>query len=215
MGRLGTRLEGLAAPALMVGGLLWVLTYLVEIAIGVTLGEETYRRAQPDGSVLEWLWGASFVGAVGLIGVGLLGVASRIRDRGKVLGVLGVLLASVAVGAAVVGMVTLSGVLGQPSMSDSVGFAGVIGVMAGSVLVGSATLRAAVLPRPARLTLTLLPLAFVPAIIATIPLEGVAPEYVVADLPFPVVGLVLAWVGRAIVRESTKTRTVLPEHAPA
>lgn len=215
LGQLGRRLEGSAGPALMVGGLLWVLTYVVEIAIGVTLGEDAYRRAEPTGSILEWLWPACFVGAAGLIGVGLLGVASRIQGRGKVLGLLGALMASVAVAAAAVGVVTLSGVLGRPHMSDSIGFAGVIGVMAGSALVGSASLRAAVLPRPARFTLALLPLAFVPAIIATIPLAEVAPEYVVADLPFPVVGLVLAYVGRAIQRDTSRTRTGLPTHALA
>lgn len=63
------------------------------------------------------------------------------------------------------------------------------------------------------LLLTLLPLAFIPAIIATIPLESVAPEYVIADLPFPVVGLILATVGYAVFSsrgdaEETKNRTL-------
>jgi len=48
--------------------------------------------------------------------------------------------------------------------------------------------------------LTLTPFAFIPAIIVTIPLEAVAPEYMIADLPFPVVGLVLATVGYAVLR---------------
>lgn len=62
-------------------------------------------------------------------------------------------------------------------------------------------MRGKILRRGARLTLALLPLAFVPAIIATILLEGIAPDYVVADLPFPVVGLVLATVGNTLHRD--------------
>ncbi len=69
------------------------------------------------------------------------------------------------------------------------------------MLLGAATLRGKVLRRGTRLTLVLLPLAFVPAIIATIPLESVAPDYVVADLPFPVVGLVLVSVGITLHRD--------------
>ena len=37
-----------AGPAMMAGGLLWVATYVVEILIGVLLGEQTY--ASPDAS---------------------------------------------------------------------------------------------------------------------------------------------------------------------
>lgn len=69
------------------------------------------------------------------------------------------------------------------------------------MVLGAATLRGKVLRRGARLTLALLPLAFVPAIIATIPLEAVAPDYVVADLPFPEVGLVLAAVGMTVRKD--------------
>ncbi len=75
-----------------------------------------------------------------------------------------------------------------------------IGVIFDAILLGIATLRARVLPRWARLVLTMTPLAFIPAIIVTIPLESVLPEYVIADLPFLVVGTVLATVGYAIAR---------------
>ena len=85
------------------------------------------------------------------------------------------------------------------SWLPSLGFLGVLGTLGGSVLLGIAALRAKVLPRWARVVLTLAPLAFIPAIIATIPLESVAPDYVIADLPFPVVGLVLATVGYAVL----------------
>lgn len=185
-------------PALMLGGLLWLLTYVVEILIGVTLGEATYNRADASASLLEWLWPVFFMGAIFFLGVGLLGVWARLQGRAKILGRLGGLLACVAIVAASINLATLAGVSGEPTASDGLGFLGVIGTLGGSVLLGGATLRAKVLPRGARFTLTLLPLAFIPAIIATIPLESVAPEYVIADLPFPVVGLVLATVGYAV-----------------
>jgi hypothetical protein len=76
-----------------------------------------------------------------------------------------------------------------------------------------------VLPRWARVVLTLTPFAFIPAIIATIPLESVAPEYVIADLPFPVVGAVLATVGYAVLgsredaEETMKNRPLAAEPA--
>ena len=182
-------------PALMLGGMLWILTYLTEIVIGVTLGEALYSQADPSTSLLVWLWPAFFMGAIFFLGIGLLGVQARLQGRAKILGILGALLACVAIIAVSINLVLLTGVSGEPTASDGLGFLGVLGTLGGSVFLGVATLRAKVLPRWARFTLTLLPLAFIPAIIVTIPLESVAPEYVIADLPFPVVGLVLAFVG--------------------
>jgi hypothetical protein len=182
---------------MMLGGLLWVLTYVVETIIGVTAGEAAYNRADPSASLLEWLWPAFFMGAIFFLGIGLLGVWARLQGRAKILGLLGALLACVAIVAASINLVMLTGISGEPTASDDLGFLG------GSVLLGIATLRAKVLPRWARFALTLLPLAFIPAIIATFPLESVLPEYVAADLPFPVVGAVLATVGYAMLAERT------------
>lgn len=185
-------------PALILGGLLWVLTYAVELAIGVTLGEEAYARADASASLLEWLWPVSFMGAIVFLGVGLLGVAARALERARALAFMGTALACVAIGAAAVNLVTLAGVVGEPTAADGLGFVGVLGVLGGAVILGIATLRARVLRRWMRLTLALLPLAFIPAILATIPLESVAPDYAVANLPFLVVGLVLGTVGQAM-----------------
>lgn len=60
--------------------------------------------------------------------------------------------------------------------------------------------------------LSLTPFAFIPAIMVTIPLASIAPEYVVADFPFPVVGVVLAVVGYALYNEK---REPLVEPRPA
>ncbi len=185
---------------MMLGGLLWILTYVVEIVIGVTLGAETYSQADPSASLLEWLWPVFFMGAIFFLGVGLLGVRARLEGRSKKLGIAGALLAAVAVVAASINLVLLAGVFGEATALDGLGFLGVIGVIFGAILLGIATLRARVLPRWARLVLTMTPLAFIPAIIVTIPLESVLPEYVIADLPFPVVGTVLATVGYAILK---------------
>ena len=190
-------------PALILGGMLWVLTYVVEIILGVTAGEAAYNRAEPSASVLEWLWPASFMGAILFLGVGLLGVQARLQGRAKILGLLGALLACVAIAAVSINLVLLAGTSGEPTASDDLGFLGVVGTLGGSILLGIATLRAKVLPRWARFVLTLTPFAFIPAIIATIPLASVAPDYVIADLPFPVVGAVLATVGYAMLAERT------------
>lgn len=185
----------------MLGGLLWVLTYLVEIIFGMTAGEAAYIRADASASILVWFWGVFFMGALFFLGVGLLGVWTRLEGRSKVLGTVGALLACVAIGAASINLVTLTGVFGEPTANDGLGFLGVIGTLGGSLLLGIAALRAKVLPRWARFVLTLTPFAFIPAIIVTIPLASVAPEYVVADFPFPVVGVVLATVGYALYNE--------------
>lgn len=188
-------------PALMLGGLLWVLTYLVEIIFGMTAGEAAYMRADVSASILVWLWGVLFMSALFFLGVGLLGVRARLEGRSKVLGVVGALLACVAIFAASINLVTLMGIFGEATANDGLGFLGVIGTLGGSLILGIAALRAKVLPRWARFVLMLTPFAFVPAIIVTIPLASVAPEYVVADFPFPVVGIVLATVGYALYDE--------------
>jgi hypothetical protein len=185
----------------MVGGLLWICTYIVEVLIGVLLGEAVYAAPEASSSWLVWLWPATFMAAIFSLATGLLGIAARVPRRGRVLGLLGGLLAGTALIASSVNIVRLTGMAGRATASDDLGFVGVLGVMGASVLLGAAALRGAILPRWVRLTLALIPLAFVPAIVATIPLEGVAPDYVVADLPFPVVGLVLATVGLALRRD--------------
>jgi len=188
---------------MMLGGLLWVLTYVVEIVIGLTLGEAVYNQPDASASLLEWLWPACFMGAIFFLGVGLLGVRARMEGRSRKLGIAGALLASVAIVAASINLVLLAGVFGKATALDGIGFLGVIGVIFGSILMGIAALRAKVLPRWARVVLTLTPFAFIPAIIVTIPLESVAPEYVIADLPFPVVGALLATVGYAMLVDMT------------
>jgi hypothetical protein len=198
---LGEVLAHHAGSSLLIGGLLWVATYIVEILIGAFLGEATYASPEVSTSWLVWLWPATFMGAIFFLAIGLLGVAVQIGRRGRVLAVLGGVLALVALGASLVNLVRLTGVTGEPTASDDLGFLGVIGVLGGSVLLGTGALRGKVLRRRAALTLALLPLAFVPAILATIPLESVTPDYVVADLPFPIVGLVLAAVGITLHRD--------------
>lgn len=138
---------------------------------GSLLGEETYNDPEVGSSFLVW--------------------PGRRPSWGR----------CAALGASTINLVRLSGLLEDATPSDGLGLPGVLGILGGSVLLGIATLRAKVLRHSARLTLALLPLAFVPAIIATIPLSVVAPDYVVADLPFPVVGLVLATVGCGMLND--------------
>lgn len=134
-------------PALMLGGLLWVLTYLVEIISGMTAGEAAYNRADASASILVWFWGVFFMGALFFLGVGLLGVRARLEGRSKVLGTVGALLACVAILAASINLVTLTSVFGEPTANDGLGFLGIIGTLGGSLLLGIAALRAKVLPR--------------------------------------------------------------------
>lgn len=198
-------------PAMMLGGILWILTYATEIAIGLTFGEERYLETDASASLLEWLWPAFFMGAIFFLGIGLLGVRERLEGRSRKLGIVGAVPASIAVVAASINLVLLAGVSGEPEALDGLGFLGVIGILLGSFLIGIAALRAKVLPRWVPILLTSVPLLFIPAIIISIPLGSVAPEYVVADFPFPVVGGAMALVGYAMlagrehVRETGRT----------
>ncbi len=192
---MSSNLKRWAGPALILGGLLWVLSYLTELAIGVTAGEAEYARADPSSSVLVWFWPALFMGAILFLGIGLLGVRARLEGRSRVLGIVGALLASVSIVASAINLVLLTGVTGKPIAEDGLGFAGVLGIVFGSTVLGIAALRAKVLPRWVRFALAFIVFAFIPAIIATIPLEGVLPDYVIANLPFVFVGVVLAAVG--------------------
>ena len=182
-------------PSLILGGLLWIMSYLTEIAIGLTAGEEAYLRADPSGSVLEWFWPAFFMGAIFFLGVGLLGVHARLDGGSRVLGAIGAIPACVAVVAALINLVLLTGVAGTPKALDGLGFAGVLGIMFGSTFLGIAAVRANVFPRWVRFALALIVFTFIPAIIVTIPLGEVLPDYVIANLPFVFVGAVLATVG--------------------
>jgi len=199
---------------MMVGGLLWILTYCTEILIGVTLGEEVYKSVDASRSALEWLWPAFFMGAIFFLGMGLLGVRARLEGRSRKLGIAGALAASVAIAAASINLVLLLGILGKATALDGLGFAGVLAILGGATLMGIATLRAKVLPRWTRFALALTPFAFIPAIIATIPLESVAPDYVIADLPFPVVGAVLAGVGYGMLM-NMPSESARPARIPA
>ncbi len=198
-------------PALILGGLLWGLTYLTELIIGMTAGEAAYNRADPSASVLEWFWPAFFMGALFFLGVGLLGVRARLEGRSRILGTIGALLACVAVAAASSNLVLLTGVTGKPTAANGLGFAGVLGIVFGSTFLGIAALRARVLPRWARFALAFIVFAFIPAIIATIPLEGVLPDYVIANLPFVFVGVVLAAVGSTM---RSRTESVVGHQSP-
>ena len=161
---MSSNLKRWGGPSLILGGLLWIMSYLTEIAIGLTAGEEAYLRAEPSGSVLEWFWPAFFMGAIFFLGVGLLGVHARLDGRSRVLGAIGAIPACVAVVAALINLVLLTGVAGKPTAVDGLGFAGVMGIMFGSTFLGIAAVRAKVFPRWVRFALALTVFAFIPAI---------------------------------------------------
>ena len=203
-----------AGPALVVGGLSWVVTYLSEIGIGLTAGEQAYLDPDPPMTGLFWIWPFTFFTATLLLCTGMLGTAATLWRRAPVLASLALVPASVGAVASLVNVAMLFGITGEVTASDDLGFLGVVGTLASAILNGVAALRARAFARWARLTLALLPLVFVPAILATFPLAQIAPDYVVNDLPFPVVGLVLAAVGlRGLRDRDQQVAAPLPQPA--
>jgi hypothetical protein len=195
---------------MVLGGLLWVFMYGTEILLGLKTGE-TY--GDPSESVLAWLGGASFSGAIFCAGIGFVGLYARLQGRSRKLGIAGLLLESVAIIAAAVNLslLLLSGVTGAVTEFEPLGLLGVVGTFVGGcLLLGIAALRADVLPRWAGVLLLTVGVLFWLLIVATIPLEAVLPSYVIEDLPFPIAGAALVLVGRALSRFGTSSGPTRP-----
>lgn len=193
---MSSKLMRLGGPAMMLGGLLWVLMYGAEILLGVWTGEP---YGDPSASALAWLGSALSSGAIFFLGIGFVGLYARLRGRSRTTGIAGMLLESVALLAAAVNLWLLTGISGEVREIELLGLLGVIGTFVGGcLLLGVAALRAEALPRWAGVLLPTVGILFWPLIFATIPLESVLPAYVIMDLPFPVAGAALFFVGHVL-----------------
>ena len=185
-------------PTMMLGGLLWILAYATGLIVGVTTGE---LPQDPGASALAWVGAASFSAAILFVGIGLAGLYARLERHSKKLAVAGLVLACVAIITAAINLVLMTGILGEARVLNSLGGVGVLSILGGATLLAIAALRAKVLPRWVRFVLLVVGVLTFPVLLATIPLESALPPFVIADLPFAVVGVALIAVGYTMLTD--------------
>ncbi len=177
-----------AGPAAMLGGLLWILAYGLEVLAGATTGEQIGEYSNQSGLNLIYL--LMVHAALVLLGIGLVGLRARLGGRSKKLGIAGLSLACIAIAMGAVNPVVRIGLLA---------FFGILGVVGGSLVLGIAALRTGALPRWARPLPLLVGIMFFPLIFLTFPLESILPSYATSNFPFPITGAVWVAIGYAML----------------
>jgi len=184
--------------ALIVGGSLLVVMYTLEIIFGLQTGRmpdkpDIFTSTLTALSLLSAAFGLAFL-AIGLIGIGMV-----LHARAPKLATAGIAVAVIPLLATIINLGLIAG--GRES-NGLVGGLSVLANLASATLLGIAVFRSRALPRRIGLTLLVVGLITFPCILATIPLEAMLPEYVIADLPFPTWGAIFVGLGVALLRRS-------------
>src|SRR5579884_999675 len=92
--------------ALIVGGLLWIVSYGAGLVNGKTIDPNAAQSLSP----LEWISGIAFSGALLFLGIGLAALSARLQERAKRLPLVGMLLAFIPITAGLINLVLLTGI---------------------------------------------------------------------------------------------------------
>ncbi|HMQ30952.1 MAG TPA: hypothetical protein PKD53_09495 [Chloroflexaceae bacterium] len=190
-----SRLGRLAGPLLALGGLLWVLTFALIVVNGALTGT---LPNQPDAvSPLALRVGIRlFALSVVVLGVGLWALAPRFAARAKWPTRASLLLTSVAMAMTAVNLVTLSGLAGEPSYSDTLGGLSVFVTSLGALLVGAGAARTRGTNRGVTAALLFVGLTTIPTLIMT-PLP-VGPDWATDFLAFLTSGAAFIALGALV-----------------
>ena len=180
-----TTFERRGGSAMIVGGMLWLLAYGMDLVVGVTGGQIGYGGSSPAERLDELLWDAGLVG----LGLGVVGLSALIGSRSKRLSQVGLALGWLAVLASVANPLLRTGLIA---------FLGIAGCIVGTLVLGIATLRVGALAGPARVVPLVTGLSFFPLIGLSFPLESVVPDYVAGNVPFPIAALAFVMTGAAL-----------------
>jgi hypothetical protein len=194
-----------SSVALLGGGALMVLMYVLEIIYGIQYGT-MFTPEDLGGSLLARMGSLTFALGLLVIGAGLAGTSLALRARAPILATLALLLALVPIAAMAANLALISGILGQPTLMGELGGLAVVTSLGSATLLGIAVLQTRALPRAIGITFLIVGLITFPCILLTIPLETVLPAYIVGDLPFPVWGAVFATLGGLILQNSRIAR---------
>lgn len=192
-------------PATLAGGLLWLVSYGVDLVVGSRTGQ---APSDPTASPLNWLGAASFVGATFALGGGLVGLRTRLQGRSPKLGVAGLVFAWLAVAASAVNLVLLSGLLGGVRLIPLLGAVGVLSTCVGVTLLGIAAARTRSLPGPGRRVLPWVGVLHIALLFASNLSVGDVPRYVLDNMPFALTGTLFCLLG------AERMRTHAPREMP-
>lgn len=202
------QLKLVAGPALALGGLLWIIVYIVIVIIGLETGKlEPPLDAHSPVLVL--------IGILLLplsllpLYVGLLGVFAGLERRGRGFGITGVVFASIGIVLGVIDLIVLSGIFGSSeSLNSSVGGLGAFSMIIGTGFLGFAALRARVLSRWMAWTLLVIGIVTIPILFAT-PLP-IGPNWATDFVAFLLSGIAYVVVGLSLIvtRKHTVENTV-------
>lgn len=191
-----TGLARRAGPLLVAGGLLWIGTFGCLIVNGFLTGT---LPSQPDAVSPLFLRIAIrlFALSVIVLGLGFWGFAPRVRSRG--LRIAALVVTSIAMAMAAVNNVTLSGLLGTPSYSDTLGGLSVMISSLGALLLGIAAARTPGLGRRIPALMIAIGLSTIPVLIFT-PLP-IGPDWATDFLAFLTSGAAFVALGASLWRE--------------
>ncbi len=161
------RLKRLTGPALIVGGLFWIATYIVIVIIGLQTGELA-PPLDAHSSLLQHIGIYLLPLSLFPLYVGLLGVFSTLEKRGGVFGITGVVFATLGIVLGAIDLVVLSGIFGSvQSLNANFGGMGAFSRVIGTGFLGFAALRARSLPRWMAWTLLIIGIITIPILFAT------------------------------------------------
>ena len=197
------QLKRLAGPALTLGGLLWIIVYIVIVIIGL----ETGKLAPPlDAHSPVLVLIGIFLLPLSLfpLYVGLLGVFTGLEKRGRAFGITGVVFATLGIVLAAIDLVVLSGIFGSSqSLNANIGGIGAFSIILGTGFLGFAALRARSLPRWMAWTLLIIGIVTIPILFAT-PLP-IGPNWATDFVAFLLSGIAYVVVGMSLIAARKRT----------
>jgi hypothetical protein len=191
------QLKRLAGPALTVGGLFWIATYIVIVLIGLQTG----KLAPPldaHSPLLQRIGIYILPLSLFPLYVGLLGVFTGLEKRGRVFGIIGVVFATLGIVLGAIDLVVLSGIFGSvQSLNANIGGTGAFSIVIGTGFIGFAALRARSLPRWMAWTLFIIGIITIPILFAT-PLP-IGPNWATDFVAFLISGIGYTVVGVTLI----------------
>ena len=193
----------LVGPALTVGGLLWIIVYIVIVIIGLQTG----KLAPPlDAHSPLLVRIGIYLLPLSLfpLYVGLLGVFTGLEKRGRAFGITGVVFATLGIVLGAIDLVVLSGIFGSSqSLNASIGGIGAFSIIIGTGFPGFAALRARSLPRWMAWTLLIIGIVTIPILFAT-PLP-IGPDWATDFVAFLLSGIAYVVVGMSLIAARKRT----------
>jgi hypothetical protein len=208
------RFSRLAGPALTIGGLLWVVIYMATVIIGVVTGQFEPRASDAHRplivNLLVVLGGNWFLPLSTLIlSLGLLAVFAELEGRARVLGITGLVFASIALILSTGNLIVLSGIFGSIGRSlvfpnNSLGGFAAFTTSIGTGFLGGAVLRAHLLPRWMAWILIIIGIVTIPILLATPLPTSIAPAWATDTIAFLLSGIGYTAVGVRVLAKDRK-----------